>query len=168
MAPPSGTYLCKIVAWVDWPCCYSVERTYNWYKPFDFPDPPPQGPPFTEVGSDTGTFPTVDNVGRQVHRRDVWYQIYKPGYVPWPDGGTVTELFDGVSNPCGLSFIEGSSSVNGFGQYPDTYFTDYRMCTNSCTYTATQSHFLGTAGGARIRRQTLDYQCGSIAIVPLP
>ncbi len=60
-------------------------------------------------------------------RRDIWYQIYYAGSeVPWQRGGSVTEEWVALTNPCEMviAIAQAPKPVSQSGQLLDTYYSD--------------------------------------------
>jgi hypothetical protein len=106
----------------------------------------PELSPNVSVGSDSQNWWWND-----MWRRDIWYQIKHFNGIAWTRGGQVTEQFFVLSNPCGMAIQQGSSPVNGSGQFLDTYFADIED--PGCTAVADQHYRLSTAGASSILEQ---------------
>jgi hypothetical protein len=90
-------------------------------------------------------------------RRDLWYQIWDAQSNAWRYGGTVTEEFSYLSNPCNLTITQGlGGAVNGNAQFSDVYYSNLAgpPPQPQCALTAIQRYKLSSAYNAMILEQT--------------
>lgn len=106
----------------------------------------PELTPYITDGSDSGNW-----WWNNMWRRDIWYQMWHHNSTPWSQGGTITEQFSVLSNPCNLAIFQGTGApVNGSGQFLDTYFSDVDL---GCEAVADQWYRHSKVGASVIHEQ---------------
>jgi hypothetical protein len=130
---------------------------------------PGQPGPYVVINSDTGTVSTTDAQGRTIHRRDIWWQILNSvqDQTAWTHGGNITESFSNPWNPCGIPLVQAGAPkpVNGAGQFSDTYWTSWQMCSQGCGAAMTQKYALSSYGNQTVRSNHVEWWCGSIFVI---